>query len=86
MAKKLVDEIAHVSSSYIGAQMEVIPPKIIEVGKIATVRTSPSVKKNADVYKRQIRYRATGYDNCLNPEVILAELLLSLIHIWYQSS
>ena len=27
--------------------MEVIPPKIIEVGKIATVRTSPSVKKNA---------------------------------------
>ena len=28
-------------------KMEVIPPKIIEVGKIATVRTSPSVKKNA---------------------------------------
>ena len=27
--------------------MEVIPPKIIEDGKIATVRTSPSVKKNA---------------------------------------
>ena len=27
-------------------QMEVVPPKVIEVGKIATVRTSPSVKKN----------------------------------------
>ena len=40
-------EIANVSSSYIGDKMEVIPPKIIEVGKIATVRTSPSVKKNA---------------------------------------
>ena len=39
MAKKIVDEIAN--------KMEVIPPKIIEVGKIATVRTSPSVKKNA---------------------------------------
>lgn len=47
MAKKIVDEIANVSSSYIGDKMEVIPPKIIEVGKIATVRTSPSVKKNA---------------------------------------
>ena len=41
MAKKIVDEIANVSSSYIGDKMEVIPPKI------ATVRTSPSVKKNA---------------------------------------
>ena len=27
--------------------MEVIPPKIIEVGKIATERTSPSVMKNS---------------------------------------
>ena len=35
MAKKIVDEIANVSSSYIGDKMEVIPPKIIEVGKIA---------------------------------------------------
>ena len=47
MAKKIVDEVASVSSAYIGDKMEVIPPKIIEVGKIATVRTSPSVKKNA---------------------------------------
>ena len=47
MAKEIVDEIADVSSSYIGDKMEVIPPKVIEVGKIATKRTSPSVKKNA---------------------------------------
>ena len=47
MAKKIVDEIANVSSSYIGDKMEVIPPKIIEVGKIATERTSPSVMKNS---------------------------------------
>ena len=46
LAKDIVDEIANVSSSYVGDKMEVIPPKIIEVGKIATVRTSPSVKKN----------------------------------------
>lgn len=46
MAKTIVDEIANVSSDYIGDKMEVVPPKIIEVGKIATVRTSPSVKKN----------------------------------------
>ena len=45
MAKKVVDEIANVSD-YIGDKMEVVPPKVIEVGKIATVRTSPSVKKN----------------------------------------
>lgn len=49
MAKEIVDEIASVSSSYIGDKMEVIPPKVIEVGKIATVRTSPSVKKNIAV-------------------------------------
>ena len=47
MAKEIVDEIADVSSSYIGDKMEVIPPKVIEVGKIATKRTSPSVTKNA---------------------------------------
>ena len=49
MAKKIVDEIANVSSSYIGDKMEVIPPKIIEVGKIATERTSPSVMKNSAI-------------------------------------
>lgn len=47
MAKKIVDEIANVSSVFIGDKMEVIPPKIIEVGKVPTVRSAPSVKKNA---------------------------------------
>lgn len=46
LAKKIVDEIAEVSSNYIGDKMEVIPPKIIETGKIPVVRSSPSVKKN----------------------------------------
>ena len=46
LAKKIVDEIAEVSSDYIGDKMEVIPPKIIETGKIPVVRSSPSVKKN----------------------------------------
>ena len=49
MAKKIVDEIAEVSSTYIGDKMEVIPPKIIEVGKVPVVRSSPSVKKNAAI-------------------------------------
>ena len=49
LAKEIVDEVANVSSSYIGDKMEVVPPKIIEVGKIATVRTSPSVKKNTEL-------------------------------------
>lgn len=45
MAKELVDEIADVASDYIGDKMEVIPPKIIEVGKIPVVRAAPSVPK-----------------------------------------
>ena len=46
LAKKTVDEIANVASNYIGDKMEVIPPKIIEIGKIPTVQSSPSMKKN----------------------------------------
>lgn len=46
-AKKIVDEIADVASAFIGDKMEVIPPKIIEVGKVPTVRSAPSMKKNA---------------------------------------
>lgn len=46
LAKKLVDEIADVASDFIGDKMEVIPPKIIEEGKIPVVRSSPSLKKN----------------------------------------
>lgn len=47
MAKTIVDELASVSSEYIGDKMEVVPPKIIDEGEIPTVRTSPSMKKNA---------------------------------------
>ena len=46
-AKEIVDKLSEVASEYIGDKMEVIPPKIIEVGKIATERTSPSVMKNS---------------------------------------
>lgn len=46
LAKDIVDEIADVASDFIGDKMEVIPPKIIEEGKIPVVRSSPSVKRN----------------------------------------
>ena len=46
MAKKIVDTLSEVSSQYIGEQMEVDPPKIIEEGEIPTQRTSPSMSKN----------------------------------------
>lgn len=46
LAKEIVDEVANVSSSFIGDKMEVVPPKIIEKGKIPTVQTSPSMTKN----------------------------------------
>lgn len=46
MAKQIVDEVAEVSSVFVGDKMEVIPPKIIEEGKIPADRTSPSVEKN----------------------------------------
>ena len=49
MAKLIVDELAAVASAYVADKMEVIPPKIIENGKIATVQTSPSVKKNVAI-------------------------------------
>lgn len=45
-AKLLVDELANVSSVYIGDKMEVTPPKIIEDGEIPTGKTSPSMQKN----------------------------------------
>lgn len=45
-AKLLVDELASVSSAYIGDKMEVTPPKIIEEGEIPTEKTSPSMQKN----------------------------------------
>ena len=47
MAKAIVDELATVSSAYIGDKMEVVPPKIIDEGEIPTTRTSPDMKKIA---------------------------------------
>ena len=46
LAKKITDKVVEVSSEYIGDKMEVVPPKIIEKGKIPTVQTSPSMTKN----------------------------------------
>lgn len=46
MAKAIVDELSEVSSDFIGNQMEVVPPKIIEEGEVPTVQTSPSLSRN----------------------------------------
>lgn len=46
MAKAIADELASVSSAYIGDKMEVTPPKIIEEGEVPTSKTSPSMRKN----------------------------------------
>lgn len=46
-AKAIVDSIAEVSSDYIGEIMEMVPPKIIEQGVVATEKSSPSNTKNA---------------------------------------
>ena len=40
-AKLLVDELASVSSAYIGDKMEVTPPKIIEEGEVPTEKPVP---------------------------------------------
>lgn len=46
LAKKIADKVVEVASTYIGDKMEVIPPKVIEKGKLPTVQTSPSMSKN----------------------------------------
>lgn len=46
MAKTIVDKITERASNYVGEIMEMTPPKIIEKGQIATVATSPNVRKN----------------------------------------
>jgi capsular polysaccharide biosynthesis protein len=46
LAKRIVDEIAAVSSKYIGEKMEVTTPNIIEEGVIPYRSTSPSMRKN----------------------------------------
>lgn len=46
MAKKIVDDIADTASDYIGEIMEMVPPKMIEDGVVATEPSSPNVKRN----------------------------------------
>ena len=46
LAKKLADELAEVSSEYIGDKMEVVPPKMIEEAEVPAVPSSPSMSKN----------------------------------------
>lgn len=46
LAKEIADQVVEVFCKYIGDKMEVIPPKIIEKGKIPTVQASPSMSKN----------------------------------------
>lgn len=45
-AKQIVDELSSVSSAYIGDQMEITPPKIVEKGELPTQKTSPSTRRN----------------------------------------
>lgn len=45
-AKKIVDELAEVSSEYIGDKMEVIPPKVIEEGEAHGGQIGPNMKRN----------------------------------------
>ena len=44
-AKDIVNELASAASAYIGENMEMEPPKIIEQGEVPTQRTSPDMKK-----------------------------------------
>ena len=46
LAKELADELASISSEYIGDKMEVVPPKIIEEAEVPAAQTSPSMSRN----------------------------------------
>ena len=46
MAKQIVDDIANTASDYIGEIMEMVPPKLIEDGEVASEKASPNVLKN----------------------------------------
>ena len=46
LAKELADELAAVSSEYIGDKMEVVPPKIIEKAEVPAAQSSPSMSRN----------------------------------------
>lgn len=45
-AKAIVDELANVSSAFIGDMMEVTPPKLIEDGETTGIKTGPNLTKN----------------------------------------
>ena len=45
-ARDIVDELAHTAADFIGDQMEVAPPKIIEDVEIPETPTSPSLSRN----------------------------------------
>lgn len=46
LAKSIVDEVANTASDYIGEIMEMVPPKLIEDGEVASEKASPNVLKN----------------------------------------
>lgn len=46
LAKAIVDELAEVASDYVGEQMEVIPPKVIEDGILPEFAVSPNMSRN----------------------------------------
>ena len=45
-AKEIVNQISYSSSKYIGDLMEMVPPKIIELGIVPKEKSGPNVKKN----------------------------------------
>ena len=49
LAKKIVDAVANVASDYIAETMEMVPPKMIEEGTVATVKSGPSTVKNTAI-------------------------------------
>ena len=46
MAMQIVNELSEVASEFIGDNMEVVPPKIIEEGIVPAEKTSPSTMRN----------------------------------------
>ena len=48
-AKQIADAVANTSSDFIGDIMEMVPPKMIESGEVATQKSSPSNGRNAAI-------------------------------------
>jgi len=67
-AKAVVDELATVSSAFIGDKMEVTPPKIIEEGEVSGTKTGPNITKNT-----MIGFLAGAFLVCV--VVIILELM-----------